>query len=97
MGSSKGKTRRRRENFAILRPLNGDFTRENGQNRGPKVAKIRTLTDPPLFSEIWSRRGGSVTVISPDSLAKFRADILENCQFFSSKSPLFAKYLFEEF
>ena len=47
MGSSKGKTRRRRENFAILGPLNGDFTRENGQNRGPKVAKIRTLTDPP--------------------------------------------------
>ena len=68
MGSSKGKTRRRRENFAILGPLNGDFTRENGQNRGPKVAKIRTLTDPPLFSEIWSRRGGSVMVISPDRL-----------------------------
>ena len=47
MGSSKGKTRRRRENFAILGPLNGDFTRENGQNQGPKSAKIWTLTDPP--------------------------------------------------
>ena len=30
MGSSKGETRRRRENFAILGSLNGDFTRENG-------------------------------------------------------------------
>ena len=29
MGCSKGETRRRREIFAILDPLNDDFTREN--------------------------------------------------------------------
>ena len=52
MGSSRGETRRRRENFAILGPLNGDFTRENGQNQGPKSAKIWTLTDPPPRLEI---------------------------------------------
>ena len=59
MGSSKGEMRRRRENFAILGSLNDDFTRENGQIRVPKVAKIRTLAVPPLvFRKSGSKGGG---------------------------------------
>ena len=58
VGCSKGKTRRRRENFGILGPLNSDFTRENGQNRGPKSVKIRNLADPPLVFRDLTQKGG---------------------------------------
>ena len=53
-----GKARRRRKFLVILDPRFVDFTRENGQKRGPKRAKSRDLTVPPLFSEIRPRRGG---------------------------------------
>ena len=43
-----GKARRRRKILAILDPLFGDFTRENGQKRGQKMVKSRYLTVPPL-------------------------------------------------
>ena len=60
-----GKARRRRKILVILDPRFVDFTRENGQKRGPKLAKSRDLTVPPLvFRNPASKGGDSDTHIS---------------------------------
>ena len=67
-----GKARRRRKILVILGPRFVDFTRENGQKRGPKRAKSRDLTVPPLvFRNPASKGGGTVTPISPDTVFLF--------------------------
>ena len=72
------KARRRREKIGFLTPKITVFRGktvawgrgEGGGTRGPKYLTqeipVWKLTVPPLFSEKGARRGGTVTVISPD-------------------------------